>query len=129
MTVLDVVKFVHEQRALRGVDKVCKGWTDGQIAAAVSKAISDNTFGWVVRDNKITGFAFGFPRPNENVLDVTQVVCASPRDLAHLLLLFKRTYKNWTIRGFRHKKDSLVEYKKLDRMIHLSQLNASIYVH
>jgi hypothetical protein len=127
LTVEAVLKFVHEQRAIRGADKVMPKWSDAQIVCAVASAICNNTFGWITTGGKISGFAFGFPRPQEKVLDITQVLCVSPRDLAHLLLMLKQVYPGWSIRGFRKKKSgdkSLCDYsiQDIDRMIHLSQV-------
>lgn len=131
MTVQDVIEFVHAQRAIRGEHKVLRNWSDGSIALSIVHAIERGGFGCVVTNGKLTGFCFGMPRHTERVFDVTQIVCASPRDLAHLLLLFEGSFRGWTLRGFRRKKvesKSLVDYKRIQRLSHLSQLTASNYV-
>ena len=128
MTTQDVLDFVHAQRAIRGVGKVCGTWSDVQLLQAMSDAIRDNAFGWVELEGKLAGFAFGIPRPHERVLDVTQVVCSSPRALAHLMLLFESNYRGWTLRGLRRKKvasKQLVSYARVSRFTQLTQLKAS----
>ena len=126
MTIQSVVDFIHEQRRVRGAHRVCRNWNDGELATSIQKAISNNTFGWVTEGEKISGIAWGFKHEKEKVLDVNQVVCAGPRDLAHLMLLFSQVYPDWTIRGYRskHHKNKLVDYKRTARFVHLTQLKA-----
>lgn len=128
MTILDVINFVHEVRKTK--PHTMLNWTDGSIAIAVESAVMRDNFGWVTREGRLTGFAFGFERAHEKVFDVTQVVGESPRDLAHLMLLFKQRFPDWTLRGFRRKKSNsknLVDYKRVDRFVHLTQVTASTY--
>ena len=127
MTTQDILTFVHEQRAIRGVTKVLNGWSDTQILRAACHAISQNAFGWVVTNEKLSGFAFGIPREHEKVLDVTSLVCADKRSLAHLMLLFSQQYPGWRIRGQRKKKQCVVTYANTNRFVHLTQLNAKSY--
>lgn len=131
MTVQDVINFVHEQREIRGKDRVMRNWNDASIALSVSHAIERDGFGWIITKGKISGFAMGMPRENEKVFDVEQVVCATPRDLAQLLLLFQDRFRGWTLRGFRRKKTvdkSLVTYTRVDRLTNLAQLTALNHV-
>lgn len=132
MTTQDVLDFVHAQRAVRGAGKVCGKWSDAQLLHAINDAILNNAFGWVELEGKLAGFAFGIPRPHERVLDVTQVVCSSPRALAHLMLLFESHYQGWTLRGHRRKKAApkqLVSYPRISRFTKLTQVKAAqIYV-
>lgn len=127
MTIRDVVKFIYEQRAIHGADKVFPGWSDADIALNVNQAIRLNAFGWVLTNDRITGLAFGIPRSNEKLIDITQVCCASPRDLAHLLLLFKTRFPGWHLRGRRKKKaeaKQIMLYVDIDKMLHKAQVVA-----
>lgn len=128
MTTQDVIDFVIAERQKRGVHKVMPRWTVYDIAMAVKNAIDNNAFGWVALDGKLAGFAFGIPRHHEMVFDVQQVVCSSPRALAHLLLLFQSHYQGWTLRGLRKKKcekKQIVNYKQIHRFSHLTQVRAT----
>lgn len=124
MTIHDVIDFVHEQRAARPNARIMERWSDGDIAWHIAKAIHENAFGYVVTGGKLTGIAFGYIRPHEQVLDVLQVVCATSRDLAHLLLLFKQQFPGWKLRGRRKKKAEnrqLSFYHDVDKLSHKAQ--------
>lgn len=127
MTIQDVITFVHEQRAARPNANIMRRWSDNDIAYHVARGIADNAFGYVVTGGKISGIAFGYPRHNEKVLDVVQVVCASSRDLAHLLLLFNTQFPNWKLRGRRNKKPlekQLNFYGDVGKLLHKTQVFA-----
>ena len=128
MTIQDLLEFVNAERQKRGVQHVMHRWSDSDIVRGVRVAIRDNAFGWVEINGKLAGFAFGIPRPHERVFDVQQVVCSTPRALAHLLLLFQSQYQGWTLRGLRKKKcveKRVVDYKQVERFSHLAQVKAS----
>ncbi len=125
MTIADVIDFIHEQRVLRGEQKVLHGWTDSQIVSAVYQAIKNETFGWVTQADKITGIAWGRKRDTEKrIMYIESVVCSDKRSLAHLMLLFQSKFPDWTIEGMRkkHATRKLTHFQRINRFVHLAQL-------
>lgn len=124
MTISNAIDFIHEQRQIRGSQRVCRNWTDAQLVSSIQKAILEESFGWVTEGNRITGLCWGTKRDSEKVLWVEQVVCANKRALAHLMLLFCQRLPNWTIEGFRRKHEGLRKkhFTRIQRMTTLTQL-------
>lgn len=114
ITVGQLLDFVMENRK----GKVFKGYTRGQVAAALTEGIEDGTlFYCATLDEKITGMILAFKIHEPKVLFVTENLAMKMSNLKEFARKAKIKFPGWSIEAMRHDKHRKYNtdrlYKKL----------------
>ncbi len=113
ITAGDLLDFVLEHRE----NKVFKGYTKEEVAAAIAEGIQDGTLFYATKDDKIIGMALAIKLDSPKVLFVIENLAMSITILGRFAKMASEKFPGWKIEAMRHDKHRKFDTQKLYRKL------------